>query len=228
MSTTTLYRLSAWCLIGSFVLSLAGGLAHPVVDGDAHSVDSLLAGRTPGAQYLIYAGAVLLMLGLPGGYLFLRDRVGRLGFVGFAGYMLGNALSAMSHLVVEGFVAPTVAADPDGRHLIGENSEIIDATPFVTLQVVGGLVFVLSMILIAIALLRAPGFPRPVAALLLLGALALMTPIPEHAVLSGVLVEVPRGLTVATLGLLILRRARPGETAPDSLASTDPTAVRSS
>ena len=33
----TLYRLSAWCLIGSFVLSLAGGLAHPVVDGESPS-----------------------------------------------------------------------------------------------------------------------------------------------------------------------------------------------
>lgn len=214
MSTTTLYRLSAWCLIGSFVLSLAGGVAHPVVDGESHSVEALLAGRSPWAQYLIYAGALLLMLGLPGGYLWFRERLGVLGFVGFAGYLVGNALSAMAHLVVEGFVAPTIAEDDGARHLIGDQGEIVDAPAFVGLQVVGGLVLVLSLVVVAVALLRAPGVPRWIGGFLLAGSVLLFLPIPERPVLTGLIVELPRGLTVAALGLLVLRglAARPTTT----------------
>jgi hypothetical protein len=208
----TLYRLSAWCLIGSFVLSLAGGLAHPVVDGESHSVAALLAGRSPWAQYLIYAGALLLMLGLPGGYLWLRERgLGVLGLVGVVGYLVGNALSAMSHLVVEGFVAPTIAADPGARPLIGTEGEIVDAPAFVALQVAGGLVLVLSLLVLAVALLRAPGVPRWIGGVLLAGSLLLLVPLPERPVLTGLVVELPRGLTVAAIGVLVLRGLRGGE-----------------
>lgn len=215
MTARTLYRLSAWCLVGSFVLSLAGGLAHPVVDGQSHSVEALLAPRSPWAQYLIYAGAVLLMLGLPGGYAWFRGPLGRLGFVGAVGYMLGNALSAMAHLVVEGFVAVGLAADPTARQLVPDSGEIVDVPAFVALQVVGGLVLVLSLLVLAIALVRAPGFPSWVGWLLLVGALALLVPWPERAVLTGVLVELPRGVMAATLGVLVLRGTRAGhEQAP--------------
>jgi hypothetical protein len=219
MSTSTLYRLSAWCLIGSFVLSLAGGLAHPVVDGESHSVEVFLAARSPWAQYLIYAGAVLLMLGLPGGYLWVRERVGVLGLVGFVGYMLGNALSAMAHLVVEAFVGPALAADPDAAHLV--NATIVDTTSFVTLQAVGGVVFVLSLVVIVVALTRAGVLPVWTGVLLALGVLAVMVPFPERPVLTGLLVEVPRGVLVATLGALVLRGLR----TPDRAATPSPSPV---
>ncbi|MEH3032869.1 MAG: hypothetical protein PGN07_02225 [Aeromicrobium erythreum] len=213
MTTTTLYRLSAGCLIASFVLSLAGGVLHPVIDGQSHSVETFLADASPWAQYLIYAGAVLLMLGLPGGYLFFRDRLGVLGFVGFASYMVGNALSAMSHLVVEAFVGPTIAADPDARHLVPSSGEILDSPAFVALQAVGGLVLVASLVLIAVALIRAQGLPTWVGAFLLVGAVALLVPIPERQGWTGLLVELPRGTTVAVLGLLMLRGLRPATAA---------------
>jgi hypothetical protein len=214
MTTTTLYRLSAVCLIASFVFSLAGGLAHPVIDGASHSTEAILAGRSPWAQYSIYVGALFLMLGLPGGYLFLRERVGVLGFVGFATYMLGNALSAMSHLVVEGFVAPTLAKDPGASHLVPESGEIVDAPAFVALQVGGGLVLVLSLVLIAIALIRADGVPTWIGAFLLLGAVCLFVPFPERAVWTGFLVELPRGLMVAAIGAMILRGCKSGASEP--------------
>lgn len=208
MTTTSLYRLSAACLIGSFVLSLTGGILHPIVDGQSHSVETFLAPRSPEAQYLIYAGAVLLMLGLPGGYLFVRDRVGRLGFVGFALYMVGNALSAMAHLVVEAFVGPALAADPDARHLVPDSGEIVDSSSFVALQVVGGLVLVVGLLLIGVSLVRAPGLPTWVGIFAIVGALAVMVPFPEREVLTGLLVELPRGTLVAVLGLLVLRGTR--------------------
>ena len=221
MRTETLYRLSAWCLVGSCVLSLAGGMAHPVVDGESHSVEVFLADRSPWAQYLIYAGAVLLMLGLPGGYLWFRERLGVLGFVGFALYAVGNALSAMAHLVVEAFVGPALAADPGARHLVSD--AIVDADPFLALQAVGGLVLVGGLLVTGVALLRAGIGPRWVAVLLLLGAVAVVLPIPERPVLTGLLVELPRGLLVASLGLSILRGLRPS--AVDGPVAATPTTV---
>ncbi|MBS2936282.1 hypothetical protein KDN32_00825 [Nocardioides sp. J2M5] len=206
MTTTTLYRLSAAALVSSFLLSLAGGVLHPVVDGHSHSVDAFLAPRSPEAQYLIYAGAVLLMLGLPGGYLFFRASLGRTGFVGFTLYMVGNALSAMSHLVVEAFVGPTLAGDPDARHLVSDQDEIFEATSFVTLQAVGGLVFLAGLLLVGIALVRAADVPTWVGVLVVAGALALVVPFPERPGLTGLLVELPRGTMAATLGVLMWRR----------------------
>lgn len=205
MKISSLYRLSGLCLIASFVLSLAGGVLHPIVDGDSHSVEALLASRSPGAQLLIYAGAVCLMLGLPGGYAWFRERLGTLGFIGFVGYMIGNALSAMSHLVVEAFVAPVVAADPDARHLIDADGGIIDSSSFITLQVVAGLTFMLSMLVIGIAIIRAQGIPTWIGAVMVVGALALTVPLPEVEGLTGVLIELPRGLMVASLGVIMLR-----------------------
>lgn len=206
MTTTTLYRLSALALVLSFVFSLLGGVAHPVIDGQSHSVEAFLAPRSPWAQYSIYAGSLFLMLGLPGGFLFFREELGRLGFVGFAAYMLGNALSAMSHLVVEAFVGPTLAADPDARHLVPDGGEIFDATSFVALQAAGGLVLVVSLLLIGIALTRARTVPTWIGVVLVVGALLLFVPFPERPVLTGLLVELPRGLAVASLGVLIQRR----------------------
>lgn len=212
MTTTTLFRGSAWCLVASFVLSLAGGVLHPIVDGSSHSVDSMLAPLSPEAQLLIYAGAILLMLGLPGIYLWFREPLGRLGFAGLLLYFVGNALSAQSHLVVEAFVGPTLAADPGARHLVPDDGSIVASGSFVALQVVGGLVLVGGMLLTGVALLRGRGLPTWLGAFLVLGALATFVPLPEVPVLTGLLIEVPRGLTVAALGVMVLRslRTHPG------------------
>lgn len=209
MTTSSLYRLSAVSLIASFVLSLTGGVLHPIVDGHSHSAETFLASGSPEAQYLIYAGAVFLMLGLPGGYLYFRDRLGKIGFAGFLLYMVGNALSAMAHLVVEAFVGPTLAADPDARHLIPQSGEIVDSSSFITLQVVGGLVFVLGLVLIAIAIIRGRGLPTWVGTFLLIGAVAVMVPFPERQGFSGLLIELPRGTMVGVLGLMMLNGLRP-------------------
>ncbi len=208
MTITTLYRLSAACLLGSFVLSLLGGVLHPIVDGQSHSAETFLADGSPGAQYLIYAGAVLLMLGLPGGYLYFRGPLGRVGFAGFALYMVGNALSAMAHLVVEAFVGPMLAADPDARHLVPADGSIVDSSSFLVLQAVGGLVLVAGLVLIGVALVRGPGLPTWLGAFLVVGALAVMVPVPERQGLTGLLVELPRGLTVGVLALMMLRGLR--------------------
>jgi hypothetical protein len=201
-----LYRLSGGALIGSFVLSLAGGMAHPVVDGESHSVAALTAPASPYAQLLIYAGALLLMLGLPAAYVYLAPHVGRIGMAGLIGYFVTNALSAQGHLVVEAFVAPAIARDPAARHLIPDDGSIVASTSFASLQMVAGLAFMVSLLLIGIGLLRSGGFvPAWVGVVTVAGALLLAVPLPEAPVLTGLQVELARGLMVATIGLGMIR-----------------------
>jgi len=222
MTTNNLYRLSAYALVAAFVFSLVGGLAHPVVDGHSHSVESFLAPASPWAQISIYVGAIFLSLGLPGCYLWFRERLGVLGFVGFLLYFVANAVSAQSHLVVEAFVGPTIAEDPTTRHLIPDNGSIFDAGPFMALQAVGALTLIGSLIVIGIALIRAPGLPTWLGWFLTLGAALLLIPFPEAPVLSGIQVEVPRGVAIFVLAVIMLRElaARSAARAPQRLVGS--------
>ena len=160
VSGRTLYRLSGAALIGSCILSLAGGMAHPVIDGQAHSVAALTAAASPWAQLSLYVGALLLMLGLPGMYLWVRPGVGVLGLIGIGLYFVSNATSAQSHLIVEAFVGPTIAANPATAFLVPDDDSIFAANSFATLQVVAGLIFILSLLIMGIALVRARAVPR--------------------------------------------------------------------
>ena len=205
-SSQQLSRFSAYAVIAGSACSLVGGLTHPVVDGHAHSVAALTSGLSPYPQLAIYVGALLLMIGLPGVYVSVAGRIGRLGALGFGLYLLTNATSAQSHLVVEAFVAPTIARDPAARHLIPADDSIVDATPFQWLQVVAGLALITSLLLVGIALLRARVRPVWIGWLLLGGALLLFAPLPELPGVSGVVVEVPRGVAMSALAVLSLRR----------------------
>lgn len=216
MNTSLLYRSSAMALIGSFVASLIGGVLHPVIDGQAHSAAVFLAPASPWAQYGIYLGALLLMFGLPGGYLWFRERIGILGLLGFSLYFLGNAVSAQAHLVVEAFVAPVLAADPQGIQFISDRGEIFDGSAFAALQLVGGLVFVAGLLVSGIAVVLARGVPTWIGLVLIVGALLAFAPIPEMPVIAGVLIEVPRGLAFSALAVLLLRELR------DRRSSTNP------
>src|SRR5690349_2158709 len=101
MSSKAMYTLAGVALVGAVVLSLIGGVIHPIVVGESHSVAALTAPASPYAQLLIYLGALLLMVGLPGMFVWPSPHVGTAGLVGIALYFLGNAVSAQGHLVVE-------------------------------------------------------------------------------------------------------------------------------
>jgi hypothetical protein len=207
VNRTRLLSLGGAALVGSAVLSLAGGLAHPVVDGAAHSVDALLAPGSPWGQLSIYAGALLLMFGLPAAYGWLAPRVGVLGFLGFSAYFLGNAVSAQAHLVVEAFVAPEIARR--APELIPDDDAIVAAEPFVLLQVVGGLVLVVGLIVLGISLLRLPGALRWAGVFAILGGLATFVPLPQAPLVTGLQIELFRGLAVAVLGVVLMTRSIP-------------------
>ncbi|HSK58450.1 MAG TPA: hypothetical protein VK935_05280 [Actinomycetospora sp.] len=199
VSRRLVHVLGAAALGLSGLAGLAGGVLHPVVDGQSHSAASLTAPGGPPAYLLLYGGAVLLMLGLPAAYAWLAPRTGLLGLAGFGLYMIGNALSAQSHLVVEGFVARELA----GRapELVPADGTILDAPSFAGLQVVGGLVFVAGVLLVGVALLVHRPVSPGIGAAFVLSALGVLVPLPEAPILTGLQVELFEA--VGTVGLAV-------------------------
>lgn len=204
-SRATVLRLSGAALTSGGVLCIAGGTLHPIVAGKGHSVAALTAPGTPIAQVLLGIGTVLLVLGLPGMYAWLRPRIGTAGFAGLLCYLLGNIVTATAHLTVELFVAHPFAADPATAHLIAENDQMLDSTAFVLVNQGGGLVMLAGMALLGASLLRHRAVPRWIAVLTLAGMAGFFLPIPAVQGFSGFLYEAPRGIAVAAIGVLMLR-----------------------
>ncbi|MEV0900209.1 hypothetical protein [Actinoplanes sp. NPDC049802] len=217
MSKNSVYRLSAAALIACAVLSVLGGAAHPIHEGQAHTAHTLTQPIFPYAHFAIYLGAILLMVGLPAAAVHLAPRIGRIGLAGLALYFVTNAVAVQGGLTVEGFVVPALAADPSARHLIDETGAITAATWFNNIQMVAGLLFMLSMILLGIGLFRSGVVPRWTGAVLIAGAVFLLVVLPAIPMLplvTGLLIELPRGLAVAMIGVVMIRSLRPAGTAP--------------
>jgi hypothetical protein len=230
MSKNSVYRLSATLLIACAVLSVLGGSAHPIHDGQAHTVHTLTQSIFPYAHFAIWFGALLLMLGLPAAIHFLTPHVGKIGVAGLVGYFVANSVSVQSGLTVEGFVVPAIAADPAARHLIDETGAIPAATWFNNISMVGGLVFMVSMILIGIGLFRSRVVARWVGVVLIVGAvflLVVLPMLPMTPLLTGLLIELPRGVAVAAIGIAMLRALRPaGAAAAWRLQEAEASTVR--
>lgn len=208
MNSSTLRALSGVALVLGAVGCLAGGVLHPVVDGEAHSVAAITAPGDLVGSLALLTGTVLLLLGLPGVYGWLADRLGRLGLVGFVLYFLGNLLSAVPHLVVMALLGPVVARRaPD---LISHDDMIIDSPLFASEQLVFGLVLVAGLLILGIALVRSPAVPRWIGLVGIVGTMIIVVPLPERAVTTGLQIELARAVMVAALGVLAVRSARAG------------------
>jgi hypothetical protein len=217
MSKNSVYRLSAVALIACAVLSVLGGSAHPIDDGQAHTLHTLTEPIFPYAHFAIWFGALLLMLGLPAAIHHLAPHVGWIGVTGLVAYFVANSVSVQSGLTVEGFVVPAIAADPSARHLIDETGAITTATWFNNISTVSGLIFMVSMILVGVGLFRSGVVSRWVGAVLVAGAvflLAVLPMMPMQPLVTGLLIELPRGVAVAAIGIAMLRALRPADAAP--------------
>ncbi|WP_280247274.1 hypothetical protein [Nocardia abscessus] len=205
-SRETVLRMCGAALTIGGVLCIAGGTLHPIVAGKGHSVEALTASGTPIAQILLGIGTVLLILGLPGMYAWLRPKLGVAGFVGTVCYLVGNIVTGTGHLTVEVFVAHPFASDPATAHLIADNDNMIDTTAFALLNTIGGLVMLTGMGLLGASMLRNNTVARWIAVLTLLGMVGFFLPIPATQGLSGFIYEAPRGIAVAAIGVLMLHR----------------------
>ncbi|OZF50455.1 hypothetical protein CH292_12305 [Rhodococcus sp. 14-2470-1a] len=206
ITPSLLYRLSGIAVVVAFVFNLIGGTLHPVVGGWAHSVEALSEPFNPYAQYLLLIGTLLQFLGLPAVYVWVSRKTGLLGLIGFALYFFGGMLVILPHLTVEAFVSVPIAAKHETAHFLIPTDDSLFADPaFQNLQLFAGLVFMVSMLIIGIALLKSRAVPLWIGAVMTLGGLILLTPIPQAPVLSGLVIEIPRGLAIAAIGVLMIK-----------------------
>ncbi|TCJ94164.1 hypothetical protein [Nocardia alba] len=205
-SRATLLRLSGAALSIAGALCITGGTLHPIVARKGHSVEALTSPGTPIAQILIGLGTIALVLGLPGMYVWMRPRLGPVGFIGVLCYLIGNIVTATGHLTVELFVAYPFATDPATAHLIADNDNMIGTTAFALFNGIGGAVMLIGMALLGASMLRNATVPRPIALLTLVGMVGFFLPIPATAGISGFIYEAPRGIAVIAIGVLMMRR----------------------
>src|ERR671916_1616306 len=208
MSHTTLERLSGLALIAAFALSLAGGLLHPIVGHESHSAASISHPGFPVAHLLVFLGGAFLLIGLPGLYARIAPRAGVLGLVGFALYFIANATIVQGFAAYEAFVAPVLAADRATSGALEPDGALASSAPFALLQGLGGAALMLGMLLLGISIVRSRMFPVWTGALLAAAPVLLFVPVPETPVLTGLLIEAPRGLAVAAIGYALFNRRR--------------------
>jgi hypothetical protein len=218
MSSTTLIRMSGLVLILAFAFSFAGGMLHPVIEGESHGAFALAHPGFPVAHLLVFLGEVFLLIGLPGLYTRIAPSTGILGLAGFALYFFANATLASFFSAYEAFVAPVLAADLTTRELVAPGGAIPASVPFAILQEVGGSVLMLGMLLLGIAVFRSRALPRWSGVLLAAAPILLLLPVPEVPIFTGLLIELPRGLAVAAMGYALFVHGRERRTA---MASTE-------
>jgi hypothetical protein len=206
MSITTLTRLSGLALIAAFALTLTGGILHPVIGGDSHAAPSLAQPLFSMAHLLIFLGEICLLMGLPGLYARIAPRTGLLGLFGFVLYFFANATLASFVSAYEAFIVPVLAIDPATSALVAPGGAIPSSAPFAVLQEIGGLVYMLGLVVLGIAVFRSRVMPRWTGVLMAASPIFLLLPIPEAPILSGLLIELPRGLAVAGIGYTLFAR----------------------
>lgn len=108
--------------------------------------------------------------------------------------------------------------------LIPADGTVVAAPAFALLQLVGGLVLLAGPALLGVALMRTAGVPRRIGAAAPAGALLLFVPLPEAPVLSGLHVELLRGIAVTGLGLVMIRGVRSGT--PEAFRDATPRGPR--
>jgi hypothetical protein len=179
---------------------------HPPVDVAHVVTDEMLLRES--AKMLM---ALLALAGLSGLFLRHRERVGRLGLVGF-GVLTVGYLAMLVNQGIVAFVLPTVAhTDPtyvqaylDAAMGLTPQSDIGDVQ---TLFLASGLGFALGGLLFGIALFRADVLPRWACALFAYGTVSVLalSALPESFARPF---AVPTGIALIGLGLAHWRGER--------------------
>ena len=170
MSSTTLFRLSGLSLLLGGLLAIPYLLIHPNTSGLEYLSDP----RTVPAHLLGLMTGLLVMLGLPGLYASQAKRAGVLGLVGTVAVFFCVALLDGTHEVIDSMVRPALATLPEAAPLLTEGGPLDSAMedgPLGTIVAVAGPVFLLGLIVLGIATIRAGVLPRWVGVLPIVAAL---------------------------------------------------------
>ena len=147
--------------------------------------------------------------------------------MGFALYFLANATIVQGFAAHEAFVAPVLAADRATSGVLEPTGALASSAPFALLQGLGGVALMLGMLLLGISIVRSRVFPAWAGALLAAAPILLLLPLPETPVLTGLLIETPRGLAVAAIGYALLNGRR-GEGLSETPLTSGPRTARPS
>ena len=155
MNTTTLFRLSGLALLVALPVQVAGWLVHP--QGE-RIVDLLSPFQTP-AHLIMFVSWLLVLLGLPGLYLYQANRAGLLGLIGFIASVF-TTVTVIFIVLYEASPAVLLAQNPTTQDAIAPGGPLSHGG-----QLLGGafaMAGLLAYPLFGIATLRADVFPRSV------------------------------------------------------------------
>ncbi len=152
MSATSLYRLSGLAFLVALPLQVIGLLIHPPGEEIRHVLES-----TYSLAHIIVVGAwLLILLGLPGLYVYQASRAGKLGLICFAFLMIAAAYHF--YLVLyEAFVTPILAKDVATQRLVGPGGDLAHGAEVVAMLFMPSII---AIPLFGVASLRAGVFPR--------------------------------------------------------------------
>ena len=203
MPSTNLIRLGGLAAILSGASLIVAELLYLVVGVGTTITAEMVSSPLYIFQSLLFLlGGVLLIGGLVAFYASQSENLGTLGLAGFLIAVVGTALAVGSFYGLI-FVVPAVAqAAPELLNAGPPTVVIIGEVASFGLLAVGWLLLGL-----AVLLRRPPGYPRPLAVLLMVGAVLAFFPVSFSTV--------PFGAAVAWLGLRLLSgRAEPARQAP--------------
>jgi len=182
VTTTSLFRLSGLALLVALPIQLAGSLLHP--QGE-RLVDLLSPFQTP-SHLLMFGAWFLVLLGLPGLYVYQANRAGILGLIGFCASVF-TTVNVMFIVLYEASPAVLLAQDPTTQQVITPGGPLSHGG-----ELVGGVLAMLGLLaypLFGIATLRAGVFPRAVGWLQIVSVFLGM--VPTMLIPDDVLVTIP-------------------------------------
>lgn len=166
MSSTQLYRLSGFALLVSSVLSIVGyGVGSFQSDTSVATITSM---PYMAMSLLVFVGAVLCVLGLPGLIARQAKQAGILGLIGGVALILVQLIYGIGNGFVDVTVFPALVADPATRAFA-----LVGPPPAMGIFfMVGEALGIVAALALGIATLRARVFARWIGILILLTIIA--------------------------------------------------------
>jgi hypothetical protein len=206
LTTTTLTRAAGLSAVVGGLLFIAVQINHPLLDA-TFTTTSEYAVRETAKIFM----AVFSLIGITGIYLRQVRQTGVLGLIGYVVLGIGY-LAIFSTQIVGVFVLPVIAASQPGfvndvLAVATSRTPVGDIGPLQILIKGGGFAYVLGGIIFGIALFRANILTRWAAALLSVGAVAILATavLPE---LIQRLFAIPVSVALIGLGISLWRTTR--------------------
>jgi hypothetical protein len=225
ITTTKLTRAAGLSAVAGGLLFIAVQVNHPLLDATFTTTTEYAVRET-----MKIFMAVFSLIGVTGIYLRQVRQTGVLGLIGYVVLGVGY-LAIFSAQVVGVFVLPTLAASEPGfvndvLAVATSGTPSSDLGPLRILIQGGGFAYVVGGIIFGIALFRAGVLARWAAALLSVGAAAILatSQLPE---LTQRLFAIPVSVALVGLGYSLWREQRTQKTLPSPAGSQlDPTGAR--